>query len=108
MKIRKIRKCRHQFKQGDLLSVTLTDAGRNQYIKTPVKGWLIVNEVATTGHIINANFMHSQGSKGYGNVMWPKFRLNLIIRGTHGECSPFAALQTLKRRSGLTEFVNAK
>ncbi len=99
------RKCKYQFKQGDLLSMTLTSAGSNKYLKTPVKGWFIVGEVATNGHIIQGCFMPDDG-KGYGHVIWPKYRLHLLIRGTHGECSPFAAMQTLKRRSGLQKFVN--
>lgn len=84
----------YSIQQGDLLSVTLTDAGRNQFIKTPVEGWLLVTEVAVDGGVLQANFAEI-GSKGYGGVVHPQFKLTSIVRGKHGELSPYAALRKL-------------
>lgn len=80
-------------KQGDLLFGNLTGSSI-QYLKqkpTVGRGWLLVNEVSIHGEIINANFC-PEGGNGYGNVIWPTFECEALIRGRHGECSPFAAL----------------
>lgn len=96
-----------KFQQGDLLSVTLTDAGGNKYIQTPVRAWLLITEVSVTGKVTTGNVC-LPGQNGYGAVTWPKFRLHLLIRGRHGHTSPFAAMQDLKQGTGLQAFVNEK
>jgi hypothetical protein len=92
-------KTKHQFKQSDLLYVTLLSAGNNKYIKTTCKGWLLITEVAIDGRVIQANFCPEGGSGGYGATIWPKFRVHILVRGTHGECSPFAAMNHLKLKA---------
>lgn len=88
-----------KLQQGDLLRVRLTDYSGHPGRKAPGigQGWLLVNEVGVDGRVINANFM-PKGSNGFGNVLWPKFVVYVLIRGRHGECSPFAALSTLLGR----------
>lgn len=91
-----------RFKQSDLLFITLTDAGRNKHIETPVKGWFTVFEVAVDGGILSGNFAPN-GSKGYGHVYHPKFELHILVRGKHGELSPYAALKKLEELAQFTD-----
>lgn len=85
-------------KQGDLLLVELTGY---RYGAIPTifrgemqsgEGWLLVQELATDGGVTHATFCPKGGTGGYGGVHHPGFEAKALIRGKHGECSPFAAL----------------
>jgi len=93
-------KTNNELKQGDLLLITLTDPGNNEYFKPRQNGWLLVTEVSVDGKVIQANFMVIGKGNGYGAMIWPKFNRHALLRFTHGECSPYAALKTLENRTG--------
>lgn len=87
-----------KLEQGDLLRVTLTGSKIKNYRGKPLTGtgWLLINELSVDGEVINANFKpDGTAPAGYGNVTWPEFEAHVLLRGRHGECSPFTAIMEI-------------